>query len=68
MPKEKVPIYQQVHPPDFATIEALRLGGRQPADGQPVAALFNLRSGDCEHLCGLYCRADAVPLQAKDPA
>ncbi|WP_019011232.1 hypothetical protein [Deinococcus aquatilis] len=67
MPKDKIPSYHHTHPPDLVTIEALKLEGRQPADGQPVAALFNLRTGDREHLCGLYRRTDAVPLPAKEP-
>ena len=65
MPKDKIPIYHQTHPPDLATIDALKLEGRQPADGQTVAALFKLRTSDREHLSGLYRRADAVPLQVK---
>lgn len=67
MPKDKIPTYHQSHPPDLATIDALRLESLQPADGQPVAALFKLRTGDREHLSGLYRRADAVPLQIKKP-
>jgi hypothetical protein len=67
MPKDKIPSYHQTHPPDLATIDALKLEGLQPADGQAVAALFNLRTGDREHLCGLYRRADTVPLRAKEP-
>lgn len=66
MPKDKIPTYQQTHPPHLATIEALKLDGLQPADGQPVAALFNLRTGDREHLCGLYRRSEAVSLQVKE--
>lgn len=54
MPKKNIPIDQQTHPLDLTTIEKLQLEGRQPDDGQPVAALFNLRTGDREHLCGLY--------------
>lgn len=65
MPKEKIPIYYQTHPPDLATIDALKLESLQPADGQVVAALFKLRTGDREHLSGLYRRADAVPLQVQ---
>lgn len=65
MPKDKIPIYHQTHPPDLATIEALKLEGLQPADGQAVDALFKLRTGDREHLSGLYRRSDAVPLQIK---
>jgi hypothetical protein len=38
---------------DLATIEDLKLAGLQPSDGQPIAALFKLRTGDREHLCGL---------------
>ncbi|MFB9995376.1 hypothetical protein ACFFLM_25880 [Deinococcus oregonensis] len=63
MPKDKIPTYQQTHPPDLATIDALKREGLQPADGQPVAALFKLRTGDREHLSGLYRRSEAVPLQ-----
>ncbi|WP_249394362.1 hypothetical protein [Deinococcus sp. QL22] len=65
MPKGKIPTYYQTHPPDLATIEALRLAGLQSADGQRVAAVFKLRTGDREHLSGIYRRADAVPLQVK---
>ncbi|UQN08503.1 hypothetical protein [Deinococcus sp. QL22] len=65
MPKDNILTYHQTHPLDLVTIEALRLKGLQPADGQPVAALFKLRTGDREHLCGLYRRADAVALQVK---
>ncbi len=68
MPKDKMPTYQQTHPPDLATRETLTLEGLQPADGQEVAALFNLRSPDREHLCGLYRRSDAVALQVKEKA
>ena len=68
MSKDKIPTHHQTHPPDLATSDALKLEGLQPADGQTVAALFNLRTGDREHLCGLYWRADAVPLPAKEPA
>ncbi|THF68333.1 hypothetical protein E7T06_16855 [Deinococcus sp. Arct2-2] len=60
MPKDKIPTYHQTHPRDLATIDALKLEGLQPADGQPVAALFNLRTGDREHLCGLYRCTDLV--------
>ncbi|MFB9994995.1 hypothetical protein ACFFLM_23890 [Deinococcus oregonensis] len=67
MPKDNIPIYHQTHPPDLAITEELKLERRQPADGQPVVALFNLRTGDREHLSGLYRRADAVPLQVKKP-
>ncbi|THF69618.1 hypothetical protein E7T06_11390 [Deinococcus sp. Arct2-2] len=67
MPKDKIPSYHQTHPPDLASIEALKLEGLQPAEGQTVAALFKLRNGDREHLCGLYRRGDAVPLQVKKP-
>ncbi|WP_256566057.1 hypothetical protein [Deinococcus sp. QL22] len=31
-----------------------------------MAALFKLWTGDREHLCGLYRRADAVPLHVKE--
>ncbi|THF68379.1 hypothetical protein E7T06_16685 [Deinococcus sp. Arct2-2] len=65
MPKENIPTSHQTHPLDLATIEALKLEGLQPADGQTVAALFKLRTGDREHLCGLYRPADVVPLQVK---
>ncbi|UQN07996.1 hypothetical protein [Deinococcus sp. QL22] len=65
MPKEKILTYQQTHPANLATIDALKLEGLQPADGQTVAALFKLRTGDREHLSGLDRRADAVPLQVK---
>ncbi|UQN08075.1 hypothetical protein [Deinococcus sp. QL22] len=65
MPKNKIPTYHQTHPPDLATIEALKLERLQPAEGQTVAALFKLRTGDREHLSGLYRRSDAVPLQVK---
>jgi hypothetical protein len=68
MPKDKIPTYHQTHPPDLATIEELKREGRQPAEGQPVAALFNLRTGDREHLSGLYWRSEAVPLQLKGPS
>ncbi len=67
MPKDKILTYQQTHPPDLATIDALRFEGLQPAESQTVAALFKLRTGDREHLCGLYRRATAVPLQIKGP-
>lgn len=67
MPKNKIPTYHQTHPPDLATIDALKLEGLQPADGQTVAALFKLRTGDREHLSGLYQRLDAVTLQVKEP-
>jgi hypothetical protein len=67
MPKDKIPTYHQTHPPDLATIEELQLEGLQPANGQTVAALFKVRTGDREHLCGLYRRANAVPLQVKNP-
>jgi hypothetical protein len=67
MPKDKITIYHQAHPPDLATIDALQLEGLQPADGQAVAALFNLRTGNREHLSGLYRRTDAVPLSVKHP-
>lgn len=63
MPRENILTYHQTHPLGLATIAALNLEGLQPADGQPVAALFKLRTGDCEHLCGLYQRVTAVPLQ-----
>lgn len=66
MPKDKIPTYHQTHPPNLATIDALKLEGLQPAVGQVVAALFNLRTGDRERLSGLYRRLDAVPLQAKE--
>jgi hypothetical protein len=49
-------------------MDALKLEGLQPADGQPVAALFNQRTGDRKHLCGLSRRADAVLLPANEPA
>jgi hypothetical protein len=68
MPEDNIPTYHQTHPPDLATIDALKLEGLQPADGQTVTALFNLRTGDREHLCGLYRRTDAVSLPAKEPA
>ncbi|MFB9994734.1 hypothetical protein ACFFLM_22515 [Deinococcus oregonensis] len=61
--KDRIPIYHQTHPHDLATIEALKLESLQPTDGQTVAALFKLRTGDREHLSSLYRRADAVPLQ-----
>ncbi|UQN09152.1 hypothetical protein [Deinococcus sp. QL22] len=67
MPKDKIVIYCQTHPPNLATIDALKLEDLQPADGQPVVALFNLRTGDREHLSGLYRRPDAVLLQVKEP-
>jgi hypothetical protein len=66
MPKDNIPTHHQTHPLDLATIDALKLEGLQPADSQPVAALFKLRTRDREHLCGLYRRATAVPLQVKD--
>ncbi|UQN10109.1 hypothetical protein [Deinococcus sp. QL22] len=66
IPKEKIPIYYQTYPPDLATIEALKLEGRQPADGQGVAALFKLRIGDREHLCDLCRRSEAVLLQIRE--
>ncbi|UQN09150.1 hypothetical protein [Deinococcus sp. QL22] len=66
MPKDNIPTYQQTHPPDLATIDALKVEGLQPAASQTVAALFKLRTGDREHLCGLYRRATAVPLQVKE--
>ncbi|THF70344.1 hypothetical protein E7T06_07685 [Deinococcus sp. Arct2-2] len=65
MPKDKIPTYHQTHPPDLATIEELKLKRLQPADGQPVVALFKLRASDREHLSGLDRRADDVPLQVK---
>ncbi|UQN09033.1 hypothetical protein [Deinococcus sp. QL22] len=65
MPKVKIPTYEQTHPPELATTEALAEAGLQPAQGQVVAALFYLRSKDRERLTALYCRADAVPLQVK---
>jgi hypothetical protein len=68
MPKDKILTYQQAHPPDLATLDALRLEGLQPAGGQPVAALFKLRTGDREHFCGLSHRAEAVPLQSNELA
>jgi hypothetical protein len=68
MPKDNIPTHHHTHPPELATIDALKLEGRQPADSQTVAALFKLRTGDREQLCGLYRRADAVPLLAKEPA
>ncbi|MFB9991306.1 hypothetical protein ACFFLM_04845 [Deinococcus oregonensis] len=68
MPRDKIPIYHQTHPADLATIEALKLEGLQPADCQRVAALFNLRSHNREHLCGLYRRSDAVTLRVKENA
>lgn len=66
IPKEKIPTYQQTHLPDLATLDALKLESLQSADGQTVATPFNLRTGDREQLCGLYRRADAVPLQVKE--
>jgi hypothetical protein len=57
MIKEKVFTSHQTHPLDLATSNALKLECQQPADGQPVAALFKLRMRDQEHLCGLYCWA-----------
>jgi hypothetical protein len=54
MPKDKIPTSHQTHPLDLATIDALKLEGRQPADSQTVAALFKLRTGNREHLSGLY--------------
>jgi hypothetical protein len=66
MPKDKIPIYHQTHPPDLATIDALKQEGLQPADGQTVAALFYLRTGNREHLSSLYRRSEAVPLQVKE--
>ncbi|UQN10242.1 hypothetical protein [Deinococcus sp. QL22] len=66
MPKDKIPTHHQTHPSDLATIEALKLEGLQPADGQTVAALFKLRMGDREHLSGLYRRSEAVALQVKE--
>ncbi|UQN09342.1 hypothetical protein [Deinococcus sp. QL22] len=67
MPKEKIPTNHQTPPPDLATIETLKLESLQLADGQTGAALFKLRTGDREHLSGLYRRATAVPLQNKAP-
>lgn len=47
MPKDNILTYQQAHSPDLATMDALKLEGRQPADGQPIAALFKyLRDPD----------------------
>ncbi len=66
MPKENIPTYHQTHPSDLATIDDLKREGLQPADEQPVAALFNLRQGDTERLTGLFRRADAVPLHVKE--
>lgn len=68
MPKDKIPTHHHTHPPDLATIDALKLEGRQPTDGQTIVAFFNLRTGDREQLCGLYRRADAMPLQSNEPA
>jgi hypothetical protein len=68
MPKDKIPTYQQTHPPDLATIDTLELEGLQPAEGQTVSALFTLRTRDSERLTGLYRRSDAVPLQVKKQA
>ncbi|UQN09825.1 hypothetical protein [Deinococcus sp. QL22] len=62
MPKDRIPTYQQTYPSDLAIIDALKLEGLQPANGQTVAALFKLRTGDREHLSGLYWPSDAVPL------
>ncbi|UQN10735.1 hypothetical protein [Deinococcus sp. QL22] len=67
MPKGNIPTSHQTHPPDLATIEGLKLERLQPADGQPLAALFRLRTGDRKHLSGLYRRADAVLLQVNEP-
>jgi hypothetical protein len=68
MPKDKIPTSHQTHPPDLATADDLKLEGLQPADDQKVAALFKLKKGDMERLTGLFRRADAVPLQAKEEA
>jgi hypothetical protein len=68
MPKDKLPTYYQTHPPELATIDRLKLEDLQPGDDQPVTALFHFRSKDSEHLTGLFRRADAVPLQVKEPA
>ncbi|UQN10105.1 hypothetical protein [Deinococcus sp. QL22] len=48
-------------------MDALNPEDWQSADGQAVAALFNLRTGDRERFSGLYRRGDAVPLQVKQP-
>lgn len=47
--------------------DVLKREGLQPAEGQPVAALFELRMGQREHLCGLYRRSDALPLHDQAP-
>jgi hypothetical protein len=64
--KIKVPTYDQTHPPELASAEALRLEGLQPAVQQPVAALFRFRSPNLDRTSALYARADAVPLQVKE--
>jgi hypothetical protein len=66
--KPKIPTYDQVHPPELATTEALEIAGLQPAPGQPVAALFRFKSPNLERTSALYARADAVPLTVKAPA
>ncbi|THF69899.1 hypothetical protein E7T06_09850 [Deinococcus sp. Arct2-2] len=58
MPTEKLPTSHQTHPPDLATIDALKREGLQPAQGQTVAVLFKRQTGDREHLSGLYRRAE----------
>ncbi|UQN10404.1 hypothetical protein [Deinococcus sp. QL22] len=69
MPKRKmkIPTYQQTHPPELATIEALETAGLQPAEGQLVAALFRFRGPNMERTSALYATADAVPFKVKEP-
>ncbi|THF66690.1 hypothetical protein E7T06_20850 [Deinococcus sp. Arct2-2] len=41
MPKDETLTSHHTHPPNLATIDALKLEGLQPADGQPLFAVIS---------------------------
>lgn len=64
--KRKIPVYDQVYPPELATPDTLRAEGRQPALGQVVVALFRWRSAGVDRTSALYARADTVLLKPEE--